>query len=119
MTQMAEKKSTEKADKPPPESADLPVDKAPSKDPDEQTTEEWFAGIGAGMKGVSRKLLDHVPPEIREKVVEKARSHGPGAAATAVNAAALKTRSLKAKLALKTLAGLLRLLDSKDPGKER
>ncbi len=67
--------------------------------------------------GVSRNLLDHVPPEIRKKVVEQARSNGPRGAAAAVNAAALKTRNLKVKLALKTLGGLLKLLDSKDPKK--
>jgi hypothetical protein len=83
----------------------------------EQAPEDWFSEIGSGIKGVSRKLLDHVPPEIRSKVVEQARSHGPGAAAAAINAAALKTRNLKAKLALKTLGGLLKLLDSKGPKK--
>ena len=115
---MPENKSTEKADESPPKRAGDAVDKERAKDRDEQSTEEWFAGIGAGIKGVSRKLLDHVPPDLREKVVDQARSHGPGAAATAVDAAALKTRSLKAKLALKTLAKLLRLLDSKDSGKK-
>ncbi len=114
---MPEKKSTKKTDESPPERAGDSVDKERAKEHDELTTEEWFAGIGAGMKGVSRKLLDHVPPEIRKKVVETARSHGPGEAAVVINAAALKARSLKAKLALKTLAGLLKLLDSKGPKK--
>jgi hypothetical protein len=111
---MPEKKSTEKADMSPPERASR---EGRGTEHAEQTPEEWFSGIGAGIKGVSRKLLDHVPPEIREKVVEQARSNGPGAAAAAINAAALKTRNLKAKLALKTLGGLLKLLDSKDPKK--
>jgi hypothetical protein len=112
---MPEKKSTEKADASPPEKTGDPVDEKRAREQDELSTEEWFAGIGAGLKGASRKLLDHVPPEIREKVAETARSHGPGEAAVVINAAALKTRSLKAKLALKTLAGLLKLLDSKRP----
>lgn len=84
-----------------------------SKEHAEQFTSEWFAGIGAGMKGVSRKLLDHVPPELREKVAERARSQGPGSAATVVQGAALKARGFKTKLALKTLAKVLRMLDSK------
>ena len=83
----------------------------------EKTVEEWFAGIGAGMKGVSRKLLDQVPPEFREKVVEQARSHGPGSAAVVVEGAALKARGFKAKIALKTLAKLLRVLEAKIPRK--
>ena len=85
---------------------------------DAQKAGEWFAGIGAGMKGVSRKLLDQVPPEIREKVAERARSHGPGSAAVVIEGAALKARGIKAKLALKALARVLRLLDSKGPRKD-
>ena len=115
---MSEKTPNEEDAKPSPERADNSTHEKRGAEHAEQFTEEWFAGIGAGIKGVSRKLLDHVPPDLREKVVDQARSHGPGAAATAVNAAALKTRSLKAKLALKTLAKLLRLLDSKDSGKK-
>lgn len=84
-----------------------------SKGHAEQFSSEWFAGIGAGMKGVSRKLFDHVPPDLRQKVVHQARSQGPGSAATVVEGAALKARGLKTKLALKTLAKLLRLLDTK------
>jgi hypothetical protein len=114
---MPEKKSTKKAAKSPPEKTIHSNEEEPVAEKNEQSQEDWFAGIGAGIKGVSRKLFDHVPPEIRSKVVEQARSHGPGAAAAAVNAAALKTRSLKAKLALKTLGGLLKLLDSKGPPK--
>ena len=114
---MPEKKSTDKAAKSPPGSAVNSSEDERIPEHAEQTPEEWFSGIGAGIKGVSRKLLDHVPPEIREKVVEQARAHGPGGAAAAVNAAALKTRNLKAKLALKTLGGLLKLLDSKVPKK--
>lgn len=48
---------------------------------------------------------------------EKARTHGPGSAAVAVNAAALKTRNLKVKLALKGLGKILQLLDTKTPKK--
>ena len=118
---MPEKKSTKKVTKSPLGSAgnsseDERIPEHPEQTP-EQTPEEWFAGLGAGIKGVSRNLLDHVPPEIRKKVVEQARSNGPRGAAAAVNAAALKTRNLKVKLALKTLGGLLKLLDSKDPKK--
>lgn len=110
---MSDQKPAKKADESRPESAaDSRVDDGPKRR-DEQSAGEWFAGIGAGMKGVSRKLLDHVPPEIREKVAERARSHGPGSAAVVVEGAALKARGIKAKLALKALAGVLRLLDSK------
>ncbi len=108
---MPEKKFTDKDAKSPPGSAVNSSEDERIPEHAEQTPEEWFSGIGAGIKGVSRKLLDHVPPEIREKVVEQARAHGPG------GAAALKTRNLKAKLALKTLGGLLKLLDSKVPKK--
>ena len=83
----------------------------------EQTAEEWFAGVGAGMKGVSKKLLDQIPPDIREKVLEQARTNGLGSGAVAVNAAALKTRSFKVKFALKGLGKLLKVLDSKIPRK--
>jgi|TARA_B100001059_G_scaffold20505_1_gene16639 hypothetical protein len=83
----------------------------------EQTTEEWFAGLGDGMKGVSKKLLDQIPPDIREKLLEQARTNGLGSAAVAVNAAALKTRSFKVKFALKGLGKLLKVLDSKIPRK--
>ncbi len=114
---MPEKKSTKKVTKSPLGSAGNSSEDERIPEHPEQTPEEWFAGIGAGIKGVSRNLLDHVPPEIREKVVEQARSNGPRGAAAAVNAAALKTRNLKVKLALKTLGGLLKLLDSKDPKK--
>lgn len=81
----------------------------------EKTLENWFAGIGAGMKGVSQKLLGKIPPELREKIIEQVRTHGPGSAAVAVNAAALRTRSLKVKLALKSLEQLLKMLDSQAP----
>jgi len=83
----------------------------------EQTTEEWFAGVGGGMKGVSKKLLAQIPPDIREKILEQARTKGLGSAAVAVNAAALKTRSFKVKFALKGLGKLLKVLDSKIPRK--
>ncbi|MCH1420984.1 MAG: hypothetical protein L7W40_11825 [Akkermansiaceae bacterium] len=83
----------------------------------EQTTEEWFAGVGGGMKGVSKKLLAQIPPDIREKILEQARTKGLGSAAVAVNAAALKTRSFKVKFALKGLGKLLKALDSKIPRK--
>ena len=114
---MPEKKSNEKAAKPSPEKADTPIDEKRGTEHAEQFTEEWFAGIGAGLKGASRKLLEQVPPDIRKKVIEQARSHGTGGAAVAVNAAAMKTRNLKLKIVLKTLGGLLTLLDSKDPKK--
>lgn len=114
---MPEKKSNEKADVSPPEKTIIASDEGRGTEQDEKSPEDWFSEISAGMKGVSRKLLDHVPPEIRKKVIEKARTHGPGSAAIAVNAAALKTRNLKAKLALKALGGLLKLLDSKGPKK--
>ena len=110
-------KPPKKAAKSPPVTAIIVAEEERVPERDEKTSGDWFAGIGAGIKGASRKLFDHVPPEIREKVVEQARSRGPGVAAAAVNAAALKTRSLKAKLALKTLGGLLKLLDSKNPKK--
>ncbi|MCX8239783.1 MAG: hypothetical protein OSB05_13255 [Akkermansiaceae bacterium] len=83
----------------------------------EQTTEEWFAGVGVGMKGVSKKLLDQIPPDVREKILEQARTNGLGSAAVAVNAASLKTRNLKVKFALKGLGKLLTVLDSKIPRK--
>ena len=83
----------------------------------EQTTEEWFTGVGGGMKGVSKKLLAQIPPDIREKILEQARTKGLGSAAVAVNAAALKTRSFKVKFALKGLGKLLKVLDSKIPRK--
>ena len=92
-----------------------PESKRVGKGDDKKTAEEWFAGVGAGMKGVSRQLLDQVPPEFRKKVVEQASSHGPGSAAVIVEAAALKARGFKAKIALKTLAKLLRVLDAKIP----
>ncbi|MFT6241890.1 MAG: hypothetical protein ACJAQT_003990 [Akkermansiaceae bacterium] len=114
---MSEKKPSKKAAKSPPVTAIIVVDKKDAPEREEKPSEDWFAGIGAGIKGVSRKLFDHVPPEIRKKVVEQARSQGLGAAAISINAAALKTRNLKAKLALKTLGGLLKLLDSKVPKK--
>jgi len=114
---MPEKKSTKKADVFPPEKTVIPSDKERGTEQDAQTSEDWFSEMSSGIKGVSRKLLDHVPPEIRKKVMEQARSHGPGAAAAAINAAALKTRNLKVKLALKTLGSLLKLLDSKGPPK--
>lgn len=88
-----------------------------TKEQEPQTLENWFAGVGAGMKGVFHKLLDQVPIEQREKVIAQVRSHGPGTAAVAVNAAALKARSLKVKLALKGLGKLLEALDSKVPKK--
>ena len=83
------------------------------KETREKTAEEWFAGVGAGMKGVSRKLLDQVPPDLREKIMERARTHGPGSVAVAVEAAALKARGFKSKFALKGLAKVLKVLDSK------
>lgn len=83
----------------------------------ERTPEEWFAGVGAGMKGVSRKLLDQVPSDLREKVAEQARTNGPGSAAVMVEGAALKARGFKSKFALKTLAKILRALDLKIPRK--
>lgn len=82
-----------------------------------QDAENWFAGVGAGMKGASRKLLEQLPPDLQEKIVEKARTHGPGSAAAAVEAAAMKTRSLKVKLALKGLGKLLKVIDLKLPEK--
>ena len=97
-------------------SADSGNGENPTKQ-DEQTPEQWFAGVGAGMKGVSRKLLNQIPPDLREKITEKARTHGPGSAAVAVNAAALKTRNFKVKLALKGLGKILQLLDTKTPKK--
>jgi hypothetical protein len=54
---------------------------------------------------------------LREKITEKARTHGPGSAAVAVNAAALKTRNFKVKLALKGLGKILQLIDTKTPKK--
>lgn len=114
---MSEKKSTGKADESPSERAEDSKGEARAKEREDLSTGEWFAGIGAGIKGVSRHLLDQVPPEIREKVVETSRSHGPGEAAAVIEAAALKARGLKTKFALKTLAGLLRLLGFKEPGK--
>lgn len=76
-----------------------------------------MAGVGAGMKGVSKKLLDQIPPDLREKILEQARTHGPGSAAVAVNAAAMKTRNFKVKFALKGLGKLLQVLDAKVPRK--
>lgn len=84
---------------------------------DDQTPENRFAGIGAGLKGVSQKLLEQLSPDLREKIQEQIRTHGPGSAAVAVNAAAARTRSLKMKLALKGLAKLLKALDSRTPKK--
>jgi hypothetical protein len=97
-------------------SADSGDGENPSKQ-DEQTAEQWVAGVGAGMKGVSQKLLNQIPPDLREKITEKARTHGPASAAVAVNAAALKTRNFKVKLALKGLGKILQLLDTKTPKK--
>ncbi len=111
---MSEKKPPEKETAPPPENGDTPIDKERGGEHHEKTLENWIAGVGAGMKGVFHKLLDQAPPDLRENIIEKVRSHGPGSAAVAVNAAALKTRSLKAKLALKALGKLLQALDSKD-----
>ena len=111
-------------DKPEKKPAPSPSEKAadsgdgenPSKQ-DGQTAEQWVAGVGAGMKGVSQKLLNQIPPDLREKIIEKARTHGPGSAAVAVNAAALKTRNFKVKLALKGLGKILQLIDTKTPKK--
>ena len=111
---MSEKKSTEKSAKSPPEEATHSHDEDFAAERGGQAREDWFSGIGSGIKGISRKLFDQVPPEVRSKVVEQARSHGPGAAAAAVNSAAMRTRSLKVKLALKTLGGLLQMLDSEE-----
>ena len=57
-----------------------------TKDQKEKTLENWFAGVGAGLKGVFHKLLEQAPPEVREKVIDQIRSHGPGSAAIAVDA---------------------------------
>ena len=83
----------------------------------EKTPADRVAEIGAGMKGVSQKLLNQIPPDLREKIIEQARTNGPGSAAIAVNAAAMKTRNLKVKFALKGLGKLLQVLDSKVPRK--
>lgn len=113
--ELPEKKPASESDIPHSEGSAASGDgKAPAKE-DEKTLENWFGGIGAGVKGVSQKLLEQIPPELREKIIAQARSHGPGSAAIAVNAAALKTRNLKVKLALKALGQLLKMLDSKGP----
>ena len=100
-----------------PAKADSSSDVKRGPEHQEQTTEEWFAGVGVGMKGVSKKLLDQIPPDVREKILEQARANGLGSTAVAVNAAALKTRNLKVKFALKGLGKLLTVLDSKIPRK--
>jgi hypothetical protein len=82
-----------------------------------KTVENGFAGIGAGAKRASQKLLDRIPPELREKIIVQARTHGPGSAAVVVQAAASRTRNLKLKFALKSLGQLLRMLDSQVPKK--
>ena len=97
--------------------ANSPSDEKREPEHRKQTTEEWFAGVGGGMKGVSKKLLAQIPPDIRGKILEQARTKGLGSAAVAVNAAALKTRSFKVKFALKGLGKLLKVLDSKIPRK--
>ena len=97
--------------------ADFPSDEKGGSEHREQTTEEWFGGVGAGMKGVSKKLLDQIPSDVRGKILEQARTKGLGSAAVAVNAAALKTRNFKVKFALKGLGKLLKVLDSKIPRK--
>lgn len=97
--------------------ADSPSDEKRGPEHREQTTEEWFGGVGAGMKGVSKKLLDQIPSDVRGKILEQARTKGLGSAAVAVNAAALKTRNFKVKFALKGLGKLLKVLDSKMPRK--
>jgi len=102
----------------PPKKAIIPAGNTGEPPPDKRSPEDWVSGIGSGIKGVSRKLLDQVPPEFREKIIEQARTHGPGAAAVAVNAAALKTRNFKTKIALKALAKLLNVLESKVPKKQ-
>jgi len=113
---MTERNPNEEDSKPPPpERAVISTDEDGEAKQDERAPENWASGVGSGIKGVSQKLLDKVPPELRQKVIERARTHGPGAAAVAVNAAALKTRNFKAKIALKKL---LNVLESKVPKKQ-
>ena len=111
---MPDECSSDESAKPLPEKASGSVE---GEEPKIKTLENWFAGVGAGMKGVFHKLLDQVPPEQREKIITQVRTKGPGSAAIAVNAAAMKTRSLKVKIALKGLGKLLQALDSKVPKK--
>ena len=111
---MPEEKSSNEPAKSPPEGT---AGAEETKEQEQQTLENWFAGVGAGMKGVFHKLVAQVPAEHREKIIAQVRTHGPGSAAVAVNAAALKTRNFKVKLALKGLGKLLEVLDAKDPKK--
>lgn len=111
-----EKNSSNKSDLPHSEESDACGDGIDPAGKSERTRDNWTGGFGAGMKGVSQKLLDQIPVELREKIVDQVRTHGPGSAAVAVNAAALKTRNLKVKFALKGLGKLLQVLDSKVSG---
>ncbi len=67
----------------------------------------------AGVLKIARKLLDQIPPELRDKVIEQAKTHGPDAALVAVNAAAGKARGLKTRMALKALSVILTALVKK------
>ncbi|MCP5534785.1 MAG: hypothetical protein H7A51_00960 [Akkermansiaceae bacterium] len=114
---MPEETSPNETDKSPPERTAGSGDGDETREPGENTLENWFAGVGAGMKDMFQKLMDQVPPGQRKKIIAQVRAHGPGSAAVAVNAAAMKARSFKVKLALKGLGKLLQVLDSKVPKK--
>lgn len=87
----------------------------PVPDPGATDGDAWFAGISAGVQKQAKKLLNQVPPEVRESLITQAREHGPRAALVAVDAAACKVRGVKARLALRALSGLLRMFVSSPP----
>ena len=74
----------------------------------------WFSGLSSGVQETITKLLNQVSPEVRANLMKQARDHGPRAVMMAVDAAARKTRNPKAKIALRTVGGLLRLFVSSD-----
>ena len=84
----------------------------PSKKTGPQGTGTESAMI-SGFLEMGRKLLDQIPPELRDKVIEQAKTRGPDAALVAVNLAAGKARGLKTRMALKALSAILSALINK------
>lgn len=112
---MTAKKRATDPEKPDGEKRKAPGGGGSSPEPSASDGTDWFSGINAGVQVTARKLLAQLPPEVRSKLMEQARQHGPRAALVAVDAAAAKARSPRAKLALRALSSLLRMAASKSP----
>jgi len=82
---------------------------APKKTAKPEETKRSF-----GILSTAKHLLDQVPPEFRQAVIEKVKTHGPAAALVTVQALARKTKNPKAKLALTGFIMLLSTMVSND-----